>query len=231
MILWQYISDFISLFFPEVCLGCRRSLLYQEEYICTHCAYSLPYTEFHLEKDNVAAKKFWGRVPLEAVASYLYFTQASHVQQVLHFIKYRNKPKAAQFLGRLYGIELAESEPFKDATLIIPVPLHKSRLRERGYNQSDYFAKGLSESMGIEMHTDILKRTHFKGSQTKKSRYQRYENTTGIFKVNSSQIIENQHVLLVDDVLTTGATLEACAEALLQVEGVRVSVVTLVNAK
>jgi ComF family protein len=231
MILWQYINDFISLFFPEQCLGCRSSLLSQEEYICTHCSYSLPYTHFHLEKDNAAAKRFWGRVPLEAVASYIYFVQGSHVQQILHFIKYRNRPRAAQFFGRLYGKELVDSHVFKDATIIIPVPLHKKRLRKRGYNQSDYFAKGLAEAMGINMHTGILKRTHSNVSQTKKSRYERYTNTKGIFKLKQSADIVNEHVLLVDDVLTTGATLKACAQTLLQVEGVKVSIVTLVIAK
>jgi ComF family protein len=231
MVIWQYISDFISLFFPEVCLGCKRSLLYQEEFLCAHCLYSLPYTHFHLEKDNEAAKRLWGRVPLEAVASYFYFTRGSHVQQVLHSIKYRNKFKAAEFFGRLYGSELVASEVFKDATMIIPVPLHKKRLRQRGYNQSEHFAKGLSESMGISMHVGILKRTHFNKSQIRKSRYQRYENTRGIFILDQAREIVNQHVLLIDDVLTTGATLEACAQALLKVEGVKVSVVTLALAK
>jgi ComF family protein len=231
MVLWQYISDFVSLFFPQLCLGCRRTLVFQEEYLCTHCYYSLPYTYFHLDRDNQAAKSLWGRVPTEAVASCFYFTYGSPMQQILHSIKYRNRPKAAQFFGRLYGEELKDAETFKDATLIVPVPLHRKRLRQRGYNQSEYFGKGLSESMGIKMRSSALKRIRHRKSQTTKSRYERYENTEGIFKVVRPKDIANQHIILVDDVLTTGSTLEACADVLLEVKGVRISIITLAFAK
>jgi ComF family protein len=231
MIFWQYIRDFVSLFFPELCLGCQRSLLLQEEFICTHCHYSLPYTNFHLEQDSQAAKKLWGRVRVEKVASYLYFASGSHVQQIMHSIKYRNRPSAAQFLGRHYGVELVAADVFKDADLIIPVPLHKKRMIQRGYNQSEYFGKGLSESMGIEMHTTIIKRTHHRKSQITRNRYERYENTKGIFTIRQPAAIVDRHIILVDDILTTGATLEACANALLEVKGVKVSIITLAYAK
>ena len=231
MVFSEYIRDFISLFFPEICLGCKRSLLYQEEFICAHCDYSLPYTNFHLEEDSQAAKKLWGRIPFEKVASYLYFANGSHVQQLMHALKYRNRPNVARFFGRRYGSELAASGIFSDADLIIPVPLHKKKLIQRGYNQSEYFGKGLSESMGIEMRTKVLKRTHHKKSQTTRNRYERYENTKGIFSVIQPNIIVNRHVILVDDVLTTGATLESCTNALLEVKGVRVSIITLAYAK
>ena len=227
----QYINDFVSLFFPQVCLGCRRALVSQEEYLCIHCHYSLPYTDFHLDKENQAAKSLWGRVPAEAVVSCFYFSYGSPIQQLLHSIKYRNKPKAAEFFGRLYGAELIAAKTFKEATLIIPVPLHRKRLIQRGYNQSEYFGKGLSESMGIEMRSSVLKRVRHRKSQTMKSRYERYENTKGIFKIVRPKDIADQHVILVDDVLTTGATLEACANALLEVKGVKVSIITLAYAK
>ena len=231
MVFGRYITDFVSLFFPDVCLGCKRSLLSQEKFICTHCNYSLPYTGFHLEKDNQAAKKLWGRVSLENVVSCFYFTHGSHVQEIMHSIKYRNRPEVARFLGRRYGVELASAELFKDADLIVPVPLHKRRFTQRGYNQSEYFGKGLSESIGIEMDTTILKRTHHRKSQTIKNRYERYESTKGIFTVTHPKAIAHQHIILVDDVLTTGATLEACAKALLAINGVKVSVITLACAK
>jgi ComF family protein len=226
-----YIRDLLSLFFPEVCVGCKRTLIRQEECICTHCKFSLPYTGFHLEEENQAVKKLWGRVPVENVVSYIYFINGSHVQQIMHSIKYRNNPLVAQFLGRRYGAELNAAELFKEADLIVPVPLHKKRLVQRGYNQSEYFGKGLSESMGIDMHTKTLKRTQHRKSQTTRNRYERYENTKGIFKITKPENIVNQHILLVDDVLTTGATLEACAQALLQVKGVKVSIITLAYAK
>lgn len=231
MVFGQYIRDFLSLFFPEICLGCKRSLLYQEKFICTHCEYSLPYTNFHLEQNSQAAKKLWGRIPVEKVASYLYFGNKSHVQQLMHSIKYGNRPNVARFFGHRYGRELVASGAFSDADLIIPVPLHKKKLIQRGYNQSEYFGKGLSESMGIELHATVLKRTQHRESQTMRNRYERYENTKGIFSVRQPSVIVNQHVILVDDVLTTGATLEACANALLEVKGVRVSIITLAYAK
>lgn len=231
MRLWQYFHDFIFLFFPKLCLGCKQTLVAQEDYICTLCQYSLPYTHFHLDKNNRAAKKLWGRVPIEAAASYFYFITDSPTQQILYSIKYWNHPKAAHYFGKNYGLELAKSAVFKEATIIIPVPLHRKKLRKRGYNQTDYFGSGLSESMGITMDATILKRIHHSESQTQKSRYERYENSKEAFFVENPEQLKNQHILLIDDVLTTGSTLEACAHALLKVEGVKISIVTLACTK
>ncbi len=231
MVLWQYITDFVSLFFPQSCLGCRRSLVSQEEYLCTHCQYGLPYTFFHLDRNNRAAKSLWGRIPVEMVVSCFYFTYGSPIQQILHSIKYRNRYRAAEFFGRLYGAELIDTKMFADATLIIPVPLHRKRRVQRGYNQSEHFGKGLSESMGIKMDSSVLKRVGHRKSQTGKNRYERYENTQGIFKMLRQKDVVNRHVILVDDVLTTGATLEACANTLLEVKGVKVSIITLAYTK
>ena len=143
MVLWQYIGDFVSLFFPQICLGCRRSLVLQEEFICTHCLHNLPYTYFHLDKDNQAAKSLWGRVRTEAVVACFYFTYGSSIQQILHSIKYRNRLSAAHFFGRLYGEELTAAKMCGDATLNIPVRLHRKRLTKRGYNPRKVVGKGL----------------------------------------------------------------------------------------
>lgn len=227
----NYLKDFISLFFPSVCIGCNRPLLYQEEYICTHCLFHLPYTNFHLDDKNQAARRFWGRVPLQAVTSYLYFSSGTHVQHILHAIKYKNKPQAATFVGKQYGFHLKNTEIFKDIEVIIPVPLHRKRLRKRGYNQCEYFGRGLAESMGVSMVSTRLLRPHKTETQTTKNRYERYENMQDVFHVTEPKSLEGQHVLLIDDVLTTGSTLEACANALLCVPGIKISIATIAFTK
>src|SRR5690606_41509876 len=131
---YRYANDLISLFFPEVCLGCNRPLVSQEKYICTHCSFHLPYTNFHLDAENIACKRFWGRIPLKAAASYLYFSPGSLVQQILHNIKYKNRPHAATFLGKQYGLSIKKTSSFNNIDLIIPVPLHQTSHRQRAYN-------------------------------------------------------------------------------------------------
>ena len=227
----HYINGFISLFFPESCLGCQKSLLQQEQFICTHCEYALPYTQFHLDVENNAAKSLLGRVPVEAVSSYFYFASESIAQKIMHAIKYQSRAKAAQYLGQKYGEELMRLSLYQEAKVIVPVPLYPKKKRQRGYNQSEFFGKGLSESMGIEMQTTVLIRPRKAESQTKKSRYERYENTKMAFEVRYGEQLINQHVLLVDDIFTTGATIEACANALLTIDGVKISVLTLAYVK
>lgn len=231
MALQRYIISFISIFFPQACLGCQKSLLEQEQFICMHCEYALPQTQFHLDNENKAMQSLAGRVPAVAVASYFYFESGSIAQQIMHAIKYQGRQKAAHYLGKKYGEELNKHSVFQDVTIIIPVPLHPKKKRQRGYNQSEYFGNGLSDSLGIDMQTSFLIRTKEGESQTKKNRYERYENTKTLFQVQNGEKLVNQHVLLVDDVLTTGATIEACANALLAIEGVKISVLTLAYAK
>ena len=231
MALQQYITSFISIFFPEACIGCKKALLEEERFICMHCEYGLPQTQFHLDAENKAMQSLAGRVPLVSVASYFYFTSGSIAQQIMHAIKYQGRQKAAHYLGTKYGEVLKRHSFFQDVIMIIPVPLHPKKKRQRGYNQSEYFGKGLSESMGIELQTSFLVRIKEGESQTKKSRYERYENTKSLFQVQNGQHLVNQHVLLVDDVFTTGATIEACANVLLSIKGVKVSVLTLAYTK
>lgn len=223
-------SDFVSLFFPTLCYSCGERLFKNENSICTHCQYHLPKTYFHLSNDNPVAKIFWGRINLAAAAAYFFFNKGGHVQQLIHQLKYKGAKHLAFDIGKLYGHELKDSSHFKDIDLIIPVPLHKKRQRTRGYNQSAYFAEGLSETMQTAMETNILFRTSASETQTKKSRFTRWKNVERIFYTKNEQLIFNKHILLVDDVVTTGATLEACAQTLLKIEGVKVSVAAIAFA-
>jgi ComF family protein len=223
-------DDLFCLFFPNLCLGCGQPLTRGEETICTLCHFHLPKTWFHNDPDNPLNKVFWGRVQLEAVASYLYFQKGGTVQHLLHQLKYKDRPEIGFKLGKWYGSELKQANIFRETELVVPVPLHPRKFRKRGYNQSEVFAEGLAEMMKIPKETRCLYRTLNSQTQTRKTRFDRWENVENIFAVNQPERIRGKHILLVDDVLTTGATLEASAMALLSVPGVRVSVATIAYA-
>ncbi|MCC7302649.1 MAG: ComF family protein [Bacteroidia bacterium] len=219
-------SDVLHLVFPNVCPACNRALYHFEECLCTICLRTLPGTGFHLLPDNPVERMFMGRVDLNAAAVYYRYRKGSRVQNMIHRLKYKGEKEIGRFLGRRYGRELLQSEQFRSADVIIPVPLHPARLRSRGFNQSEVFGSGLSEAMGKPLHTDWLLRKERTNTQTRKSRFHRWENTEGKFTLGKGAQ-EGCHVLLVDDVITTGATLEACARALLQLRGSRVSVAAM----
>jgi len=227
----QLLRDAFALLFPELCAACNRALVHQEKRLCTHCIYNLPVTDFHLDKGNLAARRLMAHAPLEEVSAYLYFSSGSAVQKIIHQIKYKNGSATAELLGELYAQQLKDSSTFESCDVIIPVPLHKKRLRTRGYNQSDHFAKGLSHIMNIPADCKNLIRITHNESQTSRSRFERFENVKGIFKVNDPAALTGKHILLVDDVLTTGATLEACAAVLLKIPGVKISIATLAFTK
>ncbi len=222
-----YFADFVSLIFPELCQACAKSLYRNEELICADCLYHLPYTDFHLQPDNAVAQQFWGRVPLEAAAAMLYFSKASRVQNLMHQLKYKNKPEVGVYLGKLTGKRLLENKIFSSADAIIPVPLHKQKLLKRGYNQSLSFAEGLAEKLSIPVSVDNLIRTTGTESQTKKSRTSRYENMKDVFSVKNPAHLNGKHILLVDDIITTGATLEACCNVLQKVSNVKISIAAI----
>ncbi len=223
----RYLNDFAALLFPRVCACCSRPLVQQESQICTDCLYHLPYTDFHLDPDNRAARELWGRLPAEGVTSLLHFSKSTRVQQLMHQLKYRNNPGIGQLLGNQYGHLLKQISPYATADLIIPVPLHSRKQRQRGYNQSEYIANGLAAALDIPVYTGNLVRVSQHESQTGKNRFARAENMEGRFSVLQPGELENKHVMLVDDVLTTGATLEGCGLELLKIQGVRISIVTL----
>ncbi|MDQ3048790.1 MAG: ComF family protein [Bacteroidota bacterium] len=224
------LNDFISLIFPQVCVSCGNSLFKHEFSICTYCAYHLPKTNFHLNNDNPVAKIFWGRINIHSAAAYYGFNKGGRVQHLIHQLKYKGQKEVGLTVGRLYGQDLKLSELFKTVETVIPVPLHARRQRKRGYNQSDYFANGLAQSMEVEADTKTLFRPFESETQTRKSRFSRWENVESVFQLKQQEKLEGKHILLVDDVITTGATLEACAQTLLKVPGVRISVATIAYA-
>lgn len=198
-----------------------------ENIICTKCYITIPRSNFHLEPDNVVEKIFWGRCKLERAAAFSFYNKDSRIRKLVHNMKYRGIKEIGLELGRIYGNDLAKSDFLKGVDLIIPVPLHPSKERKRGFNQSMEIAKGLSIATGIPIEKETLARTPAKQTQTKLTRIDRWSNVEGIFYVNDPAKIANKHLLLVDDVITTGATIESCASELLKGENTKVSVVAL----
>lgn len=220
-------TDLISLFYPNLCAACGEQAPPHGEVICISCLYKLPKTGFHLQKENAFTARFWGRLPLETGAALFFFAKGSRTQELIHRLKYKNRQEIGVQMGKLYGTELQESEEFRQVDLIVPVPLHPKKEWARGYNQSALFARGLSESLKKPWLRNGLQRKVYAESQTQKSRTERLENIAQAFSVGDVAAIQGKHVLLVDDVLTTGATLEACGLRLLEVPEVRISMATL----
>lgn len=225
---WWY--DFISIVYPRSCLACREVLLRHEKHLCLGCLHALPVTGFHHLENNPVANQFTGKINFEAAASYYYFSKGGKVQHLIHNFKYKGHKELGKFIGNLYGIELKTAPSFAAIDYIIPVPLHPIRFKERGYNQAEWFAMGLAESMGTKLDNYSLKRIYASQSQTHKSRFSRWENVKEIFALGESTHLAHKHVLLVDDVITTGSTLEAAGHVLMQIPGIRVSICSMACA-
>jgi len=221
------IDDFIGLFFPVICEGCGNLLYKNEDTLCTQCLISLPKTNFHNDTDNPVMETFWGRVKLESASSYLYYTKAGRVQQMIHNFKYHKKTDVGKVLGRMFASDLITSPFFQNIQLLIPVPLHWTKLKTRGFNQSEVIVRAMAEVMKVKVETDVLFRRFATDTQTKKSRIKRVENVSGKFEIKNPEKIIGRHVLLVDDIITTGSTIESCANLLLEIEGVKVSLASL----
>lgn len=222
-------KDFINLLYPQPCSACGEILTKNESSICTACIVNLPKTNYHLQFDNPLNKIFWGRVSIEMVAAYYYFNKGNKVQNLLHQLKYKGANQLGEKIGFLYGYDLLNIDNFKNIDFIVPVPLHPKKMKKRGYNQSEYFANGLAQALKKEVITNLLLRTVNSETQTKKSRFNRWENVATIFTISENQPIIGKHILLVDDVITTGATIEGCAQLLIQKKA-KVSVVTIACA-
>ena len=225
----QLADDFLQFFFPDLCVACGQILNRREKVLCTHCHFHLPRTEFHKDFENPVSQLFWGRVKIEYAGSFFYFNKGSSYQALIHKLKYKGRSDIGIEMGRAFGAELRKSV-FAFADLIIPVPLHSKKMKIRGYNQSEMIARGLSQTLNLPLSTRALVRNESTETQTRKSRFQRFENMEGKFTVNISSELEGKHIILADDVVTTGSTLESCATTILQVKGTKVSVLTLAVA-
>jgi len=223
----RIMDDLLGLFYPELCVTCGERLISQEKYICMKCWFDLPVNNFHLEPDNKVARLFWGRVQIENAASFFNYRKGSRYQKLIHFIKYKGLKELGYETGLKYGSVLADSEAFRKVDVIVPVPLHPRKQRKRGYNQSEWIARGLAESMEKPLSAGNLYRKMHTSTQTRKNRFERWQNVEGIFGVKNSGEFFGKHILLVDDVITTGSTLEASAFQLLKINDTRVSIATL----
>lgn len=221
-------THLINLFFPKVCAGCDALLLASENVICTHCRHEIPLTGHYLNADNEAMKKFYGKIPVVFVSTFMFYHKKGIVQQMIHNLKYKGLEEIGAVIGFWHAGDLKPLEVVKTFDEIIPVPLHPKRLRERGYNQVATFGIALSESLGIVYNDSLLVRKRYSKTQTKKNLLGRSDvNDANIFDVNFTDKDHRKHFLLIDDVLTTGATLESCSKALLKIPGIKISIVCM----
>jgi ComF family protein len=223
----SYIDDFLHLLFPHICLGCNSDVLNAEDELCVACLSNLPETGFLFTYANPVERIFYGRLSVEKAGSAFYFNKDSVIQNVIIQLKYRSNQKAGIFLGKLLGQRILNCARFDDVDLIIPLPLNDKKLNKRGYNQSQVIARGVASVWHKPVVTSAVERIFFTETQTHKDRIARWQTMEGVFIVTQPSLLENKHVLLVDDVLTTGATLEACGAAILKVPGVKLSLVTV----
>jgi ComF family protein len=224
------LKHLLNLFFPPVCSGCNSFLITNEKVICTRCRHHIPLTNHHLTLNNEIFKKFYGRVPLEYASAFLYFHKKGIVQELIHKLKYKGHEDIGAVLGNWYAADLKNMTILKTADIMIPVPLHKRKFRERGYNQVTTFGLALSKELGISYNDSLLFRTTYSKTQSKKNRLDRSEGIDTFFDIQFNDKHHDKHYLLVDDVITTGATLEACSRALLKIPGARVSIVCMAMA-
>ena len=221
---WHHLAN---LFYPKSCICCEESLLDQEQHLCLTCRFDLSFVDNGTYQTNLVTRVFDGRVPIAKGASFLHYHEIGKTKQLIHELKYKNNQNIGSFLALWFGKELAASGEFKEVDCIIPVPLHEKKLKKRGYNQLTKFGHVLSDLLKTRYEPSVLKRLSFTTTQTRKKRLDRFQNTSSRFVVAQPELLNNQHILLIDDVITTGATLEACCKELLKAENVKISIVTL----
>jgi len=225
-----FLEDLIALFYPRLCAGCNSSLVKGEDVLCLNCLADLPRTNYHLQGENPVFQQFTGRARIELATSFCRFDKGGRLQHLLHQLKYKGNREVGHKMGLIFGFDLNQSTRYCTIDAIIPVPLHPKKEKKRGFNQSAEICKGLSQAMARPLILGNLIREVHTDSQTRKGRFERWENVSGIFSVKDGASLMDKHLLLVDDVVTTGATLEACCIPLLKIAGVRVSIATLATA-
>ena len=224
------IINLLKLFFPTVCEACSEILNDNEAVICTGCRHQLPTTNFHFDNSDDVKKILYGRVKLQHATALLHFSKKGIVQQLLHNLKYRGHEQISPFLGEWLGAELKTLDAYKNIDVVVPVPLYKSRLRKRGYNQVAKFGKALAEALDATYNDTVLIKTKSTKTQVFKGRLSRWNNDDAIFDISEKESLKGKHILLVDDIITTGATVEACASVLLKIDNISLSLATMAIA-
>ena len=224
------LSCFLELFFPEICVVCGTKLISQEVHLCASCQFRIPKTNFHLQPENPMEQIFYGRVLIERAAAFFAFQKGSDYQKILHRLKYKGQDQLGDFMGRLYGNTLINTNFVLTLDLILPVPLHPKKERKRGYNQSFHLAQGIGKALKLPVETSSVRRVVYSNTQTRKNRFERWQNVEGIFELIHPESLDGKHILLVDDVVTTGATFEACVAAIHEKCDAKISLLTLAIA-
>jgi len=224
------VINLLNLFFPKVCYACTSMLADNEKHICTVCRHNLPLTNFHFEADDTLKKMLYGRLKLEQATALLKFQKKGIVQHLLHNLKYRGHETIGEMLGQWLGNELKTLEEYKSVDLIIPVPVHKRKLRKRGYNQVAKFGVEIAKALNVPYIDHVLVKTSATKTQVFKKRIARWNNFEEVFSVKNLDEIDGKHILLVDDIITTGATIEACANVLLKAKNIKISIATMAIA-
>ncbi len=223
-------SSTLHLFYPHICTGCGSDLLEEENLLCLKCTHNLPHTNFAVLTNNPVEKYFWGRIPLQAAYSQFYFSKEFLVQQLIHQLKYKGDTGIGYYLGEIMGRTLLESPRFNTIDAMIPLPLYADKEHKRGYNQATILCNGISSIINKPVLNGAVIRRHATETQTRKHRTERWENVKDSFIVNNAKELAGKHLLLVDDVVTTGATLEACGHIILEVPDCKLSIATLAYA-
>jgi ComF family protein len=222
---WSH--DFLHLFFPHNCTGCGSDVVSPEQMLCLHCLTDLPATNFFTQPGNPVEKNFYGRLPLRHAAAAYFFTKESLMQHLIVQLKYRGNKEIGVYLGNLMGNMIAKANQYNDVDVLVPLPLNPRREKKRGYNQATALCNGIAASWGKEVVDNVAYRKVYTETQTQMGRINRWENMDGVFAINNTGQLHGKHILLVDDVVTTGATLEACGSELLKIPGVTLSIATL----
>ncbi len=230
MLLAQSLKDFARLFFPNNCVGCGNELFASKNLLCWHCINELPKTGFEAHSNNPTAAIFYGRLPLQHAYSWLFYNKGSLAQHLVHQIKYRRNLDLGRYMGQLMGQAMLQTDMYNDVDVLVPLPLNKKKLVKRGYNQAKLLCDGMADVLQKPVENVAVIRSRNTRTQTSKTRLERLQNVKEVFDLDDSHLLEHKHALLVDDVITTGATIEACGQMLLQIPGIKLSMASLAIA-